>query len=55
MAILSKANYRVTASSIKISTQFFTEVEEYSASYIWMIVKTILNNKEIPEVSPSLI
>jgi hypothetical protein len=50
MAILLKAICRFNGITIKISIQFFIELERAILNYIWnnkkhRIVKTILNNK----------
>jgi hypothetical protein len=50
MAILPKAIYKLNATPIKISAQFFTKLERAICKFIWnnsktRIAKTNLNNK----------
>jgi hypothetical protein len=50
MAILPKTIYRFSAISIRIQTQFFTNLARKICKFIWnnkkpKITKTILNNK----------
>jgi hypothetical protein len=50
MVILLKAIYKFNAVSIKISIQFFLEIERAICKFVWYkqksrIAKTIINNK----------
>ena len=60
MAILPKSLYRFNAILVKILTQLFTDLERTIINLIWKNIKprvaeTILYNKELSEVLPSLI
>jgi predicted ribonuclease YlaK len=58
MAILPKAIYRFNEIPIKIPTQFFIDLEQFSNSSgitrKARIAKTLLNNKKNSEESPCL-
>jgi hypothetical protein len=55
MAIIPKAIYRLNEISIKITTQFFTDLKRKILNFIWQNKKSMIDKKEPLEVSPSLI